>query len=250
MMIELKLYTGKVISVDDEDKKGRIQIKILPEMKDVNDSDCPFLEYFFGNSSEDELVQDFPPVNTLVWCLCDENFYDKYYLGRRNIKGTYDFDTVKDLLDSIDDITYSDTDYKSLKFYLYEDGSLFFHNKSEGYRGFLHKDSTYDLYDKDGNRFIYGKDKDIKIYNDNGYFLIPTNGNIEINGDQDYAVAYNDLKTAFDQLKSDFDNFVNITYNLHTHATAPPGPISVPSVTGSSSSADMSGAKIDSIKVP
>jgi hypothetical protein len=249
-MIELKLYTGKVISTDDEDIKGRIQIKILPEMKDINDDDCPFLEPFFGNSSEDEIIQDFPPTNTLVWCLCDENFYDKYYLWRRNIKGTYDFDTVKNLLDKFSDADSSDSDYQYLKFYLYEDQSLAFHNSNNGEHGFLHKNETYTLYDKDGNLFIYGKDKDIKIYNDNGYFLIPSNGNIELNGDQDFAVAYNDLKTAFDQLKSDFDNFVNITYNLHTHATAPPGPISVPSVVGSSSTADMSGAKIDSIKVP
>jgi len=75
-------------------------------------------------------------------------------------------------------------------------------------------------------------------------------GTTELLGTGDFAVRYNELKTAFDQLKSDFDNFVTITYNLHNHPTAPPGAVSPPSVTGSSSTADMSAAKIAEIKVP
>jgi hypothetical protein len=71
-----------------------------------------------------------------------------------------------------------------------------------------------------------------------------------INGGGDYAIAYSRLKTAFDQLKSDFNNLVT-QYNSHTHvapagggATAPPVPLGAPSA------ADMSSSKVDKIEVP
>lgn len=75
---------------------------------------------------------------------------------------------------------------------------------------------------------------------------------VEVNGNADFAVAYNDLKAAFDQLKSDFDNFVNLKYNLHVHPGVVAGPAStgVTPLVGASSTADMSGAKVDTVKLP
>lgn len=66
-------------------------------------------------------------------------------------------------------------------------------------------------------------------------------GIIEINGDADFAVRYNALQTAFDELKSAF--------NSHTH----PGVESGGSSTGAAtpqSSADITASKVDEIKVP
>ena len=78
---------------------------------------------------------------------------------------------------------------------------------------------------------------------------------LELNGNADYAVRYNELKTAFDQLKSDLDSLVT-TYNAHIHittatvaATAVPGVIAPTVSTGSPSTADMSGAKVDKVKI-
>lgn len=75
-------------------------------------------------------------------------------------------------------------------------------------------------------------------------------GDVEINGNSDWAVAYTDLKSAFDQLKSDFDG--------HMHAFAPgptPDLTSVPTASTSGvppkpSTADMSGAKVSSVRFP
>jgi hypothetical protein len=83
-----------------------------------------------------------------------------------------------------------------------------------------------------------------------GFVSMVDDGTVEINGNADFAVAYTDLKSAFDQLKSDFDTFVTTKYNLHNHPTAPAGPVSIPSVVGAASTADMSGAKLSTIKVP
>ena len=72
---------------------------------------------------------------------------------------------------------------------------------------------------------------------------------VEINGDADFAVRFNELETAFNQLQSDFDNFVTTVYNLHTHASAPVGPISPPSLTGSTSTADIAPSKVEDVKL-
>lgn len=99
----------------------------------------------------------------------------------------------------------------------------------------------------EGEVLVYSRDSNgnlkAKVYCDK-------DGNVVINDDTDNAVRFSKLKEAYDQLKSDFDNFVNITYNLHNHPTAPVGPVSVPSVTGSSSTGNIDPAKIDNVKVP
>ena len=98
-----------------------------------------------------------------------------------------------------------------------------------------------------GERFLYSLTTAgalaalIKLRNDS---------TMELNGDADFAVAFNDLKTAFDQFQSDFNNFVTVKFNLHNHPTAPPGVVSVPSVTGAASTADIDPAKVATVKLP
>jgi phage gp45-like len=90
-------------------------------------------------------------------------------------------------------------------------------------------------------------------------------GIIELNGNTDFAVRYLALETAFNQLKTDHDSLVTAFNTLvtemtaHTHiyapgpgtpiATAPTAPPPTPSAEGPSTG-DVSGAKIDNIKVP
>jgi hypothetical protein len=75
-------------------------------------------------------------------------------------------------------------------------------------------------------------------------------GIMELNGAADWVVAYTDLKIAFDQLKSDFNTFVTVKYNLHNHPTAPTGIVSVPSVIGTATTADMTAAKVATVMCP
>ena len=93
-----------------------------------------------------------------------------------------------------------------------------------------------------------------KLYSINGvsisaFINLLNTGILELNGNADFAVRFNAMKTAFDEMKTDLNNFITV-YNGHSHATAPAGPISGPSAAGSASAADMSDAKIDEIKVP
>lgn len=108
---------------------------------------------------------------------------------------------------------------------------------------------------RDGVTFVaVVEDNTIEITADSSSIVMATDGTITINGGSDFAVAYTDLKSAFDQLKSDFDTFVSSKYNTHTHSYLPgPGvatPTAVPIPVGTSSTADMSGAKVDKVKLP
>lgn len=72
-----------------------------------------------------------------------------------------------------------------------------------------------------------------------GKILINAAGEIVVNDGTDFAVKYNALKTAFDQLKSDFD--------AHTHGGVTSGSSSTSTTTPST--ADMTNAKAGKVKI-
>lgn len=96
---------------------------------------------------------------------------------------------------------------------------------------------------------------EVRFYSrdDNGaqqaFLWIKKTGIVEINGADDFAVAFDDLKSGFDTLKSDFNTHVTTIYNLHTHVetgatTATPLPV------GSTSAASIDASKVPTIKLP
>ena len=79
---------------------------------------------------------------------------------------------------------------------------------------------------------------------------LDNDGVVTINDGEDFAVQFSALKGAFDKLKGDLNTFIGI-FNGHTHvAPSGGGTTEGPSAPGVDSAADMSGAKIEGIKVP
>ena len=66
-------------------------------------------------------------------------------------------------------------------------------------------------------------------------------GTIEINGNSDFAVAFNDLKAGFDALKSDHNTFLT---HVHGASGTPPVPPAVPSI------ASVDASKVSGVKLP
>lgn len=105
-----------------------------------------------------------------------------------------------------------------------------------------------------GEKKIYALDSSNNIQ---ASIIFKNDGTLIMNEGTDWAVQFTEMKTAFDQLKSDFDAFVNV-FNTHTHILAiaaasgagGTGTAAPPASPGSTSTADMSGAKIESIQVP
>jgi len=75
---------------------------------------------------------------------------------------------------------------------------------------------------------------------------LKNDGTAEIGGNSKNMVRFQELETGFNTLKTDFNNLV-IAYNLHIHPSS--SGTTSPTVTqGTSSTADISGSKIDEIK--
>ena len=79
---------------------------------------------------------------------------------------------------------------------------------------------------------------------------ILSDSNIEINGNTDFAVRFNELKTAFDQLQADHDDLVS-KYNLHVHGGVLSGAANTAATltTDSPSTANIDPAKVPNVKV-
>lgn len=96
-----------------------------------------------------------------------------------------------------------------------------------------------------GEKEIYSTDSPITTKK--AKIKLDKNEQIILNDGTDYAVAYNDLKTAFDQLKSDFDAHVHAAGTLLDSTAAPcTGSTAAPVA----STADMSAAKVEKVRLP
>jgi phage gp45-like len=88
-----------------------------------------------------------------------------------------------------------------------------------------------------GEKKLYSRDSDGVI---KAFINLLADGNIELNGNDYASTRFEELETAFNQLKTDFDT--------HNHPTAPVGPVSTPST--APSSADISPAESDTVRIP
>lgn len=96
---------------------------------------------------------------------------------------------------------------------------------------------------------IYSRDENGDIQ---ALIYCKNDGTIEINGSADYAVAFDDLKSAFDEFKDDMNNFITTIYNVHVHPGVTAGPASTSATVsqGTATAADMSDSKVDTVKLP
>lgn len=83
------------------------------------------------------------------------------------------------------------------------------------------------------------------------HIWLKNDGTAEFGGDANNLTRYQDLETAFNELKGDFNGLVQ-AFNTHMHATAATGPPSIPTpgsgIPAMPSNADISPAKIEELK--
>ena len=103
--MELKLYTAKVIDIDDTDKKGKIQIRILPELKDVANNDLPWAIPFSSYNSSSIFSNDPLEVGSIIRVLVDKYWKRFYYIGNMSFYNIFNFDNVTSSLDQASEIS-------------------------------------------------------------------------------------------------------------------------------------------------
>jgi phage baseplate assembly protein V len=97
------------------------------------------------------------------------------------------------------------------------------------------------------------RDGEVELYSKHGHYLFFKNDGVaHLMGDADFAVAFNDLKAGFDQLKNDLNTFITTTFNAHVHPGVMAGPASTgPTPTpGIATAASIDAAKVDEVKLP
>ena len=160
-MEELSLYTAIAVSIDDEDKQGKVRIRILPEQEKLDEDLLPWAMPFILHLSENTLQNDLPEEGSTIRVLVDKTWKRFYYLGNRYFNGLYDFSKVTDALDSAS-VENVDKEYKNLHFMLYADGTLTFHNDSDGSHGIIQSTGSFAVLNADGSIYA-SSEKDIDI---------------------------------------------------------------------------------------
>jgi phage baseplate assembly protein V len=80
--------------------------------------------------------------------------------------------------------------------------------------------------------------------------LLKANGETVFNDGTDYAVAFNDLKTAFDTLVSNFNSHIHAITVAGAVPAAPPTPVTGTSAVPTASTASIDGAKVAKVRLP
>ena len=99
-----------------------------------------------------------------------------------------------------------------------------------------------------GEKKLYSRDSNGDAQ---AIIYLKSDGTIEINGNADFAVAFNDLKTGFDQLKTDLNTFISV-FNAHVHSgvTTGGGLSAISTTLGSTSTASIDNSKVSEVKLP
>ena len=179
-MKELKVSQATVVSKDDPDQKGRIQVRVYPELSRVDKRLLPWVRPFLGEGMATDHFSFSPPnVDSTVWVVfLDDYWKNGYWISGQFIDGFFDYTSVKNEVDSIAEM--GDTTYPTIRFYRMPNGSIYFSNDS-GEDGIFHGSGSYLLFDVNGGSFVYTQGQKTRMYNDNGSMELSANGQINLN---------------------------------------------------------------------
>jgi hypothetical protein len=212
-MIDVQLYTGEVVDTNDPDQKGRVKVRLLPEMKDAQESHLPWVYPFLIQSmTEDAFSHIYPDQGSLVWCFfTSDSFHTGYFISSVFLEDIFDYSVVEDAISNISEV--QSPQYPQAKFTKYSDGTVVFTNTDTGDMGVYHSSGTYTVIDRDGGVFVKSN-KNIKLYNGDASIEMKEDGTIEqtndsglgntftitsdgfeFNGNAKTLVRFQDLKT-------------------------------------------------------
>jgi hypothetical protein len=160
---EIVLYKATVIDDNDPKKLSRVQIRVLPEMKDVQAKYLPWAVPHGGEGmASDNMTHNPPEKNSHIWVyFLDKYFKSPYYIGARFIQGLCNYSGVTTSLGSITEI--GSMVYPNPRFILHKDGTIEFHNSVTGAHGVYHKSGSYMIFDPSGNIYISKGTNKIKM---------------------------------------------------------------------------------------
>lgn len=178
-MFDLSLRTAKVISIDDKDKQGKVQVSIESISEGWKKDLLPWAIPLISNVSNNTMEMHLPSVGSQIWILMDTYCKRFYYISNRYFYNLFDFSKVSGLLNKCNKI---DKEYKNIDFKYFADKTLVFHNNSDSSSGIITSQGTLIYLDKDGSLVKEITKDEITTVNGDKNETIKGKENVEING--------------------------------------------------------------------
>ena len=212
--------SAKVVNNNDENKLGKIQVRIYPELIDVDKEFLPWVDFYsnsLNGTSLDCGEHTFPEIDSWVRVFVEDYpiFHRVKIISNDYVEGLYIYsksDGLKEIKDGETNLLENQT-YPQPIFKFYKDGTIQFHNTNTGESGTLYGDGSYQIKDKNGNFFSHSK-KEHKFYNNNGYIKLTEEGKIELNNNKDFAVKFEPLDSGLQIYKNQIDTYLTALYSL------------------------------------
>ena len=158
-----------VTSVEDPEELGRVQLRVLPELSEHEESDLPwcFPESSGIHGKSFGLPQVGQAVSCIVWTkLWCEITYLPMVIRKPKEHPFQDWmDNQRSLIDDMA----NDPEEKNLVVEQYSDDFSQYHDVGNSEHGFVHPSGTYVTIDKDGTAFMKGV-KELHVHDGDGNF--------------------------------------------------------------------------------
>ena len=158
-----------VTSVEDPEELGRVQLRVLPELSEHDESDLPwcFPESSGIHGKSFGLPQVGQAVSCIVWTkLWCEITYLPMVIRKPKEHPFQDWmDNQRSLIDDMA----NDPEEKDLVVEQYSDGFSQYHDVGNSEHGFVHPSGTYVSIDKDGTAWMKGV-KELHLHDGDGNF--------------------------------------------------------------------------------
>lgn len=158
-----------VTSVEDPEELGRIQLRVLPELSEHEESDLPwcFPESTGIHGKDFGMPQVGQAVSCIVWTKlwCEITYLPMVI--RKPKEHPYQ-DWMDNQRSLIDDMA-NDPEEKDLVVKQYSDDFSEYHDVGNSEHGFVHPSGTYVTIDKDGTAFMKGV-KELHVHDGDGNF--------------------------------------------------------------------------------
>ena len=202
-----KQRTAKVVDDNDPAVQGRIQVRIFPELIDVNEEHLPWARPMSSGTlgTGDDTGKHSPPEIDSFIEVCIQDAYWKeiyYYPHGSFIPGKYIYPLASENISDIEEI--ESFDYPQPRLSHTKDGTTFFHNTETGDLGFKHSSGTYAVINSEGQLTIDTQGVKFQINADGE--LVTTvdkliiNGELQVGDGSDNIVKFNDLKNILELL--------------------------------------------------
>lgn len=173
---------AQVINNNDPLKKGRVQVKILPEGQGWRDDLLPWALPYFGSGNTLESELKVPDIKSLIIVMLKDetetgiDWSNPVYLADEFIEGFFNYDLVIAKLNTITEKV--DFVYPNLEFKLFKDGTITFHDRATGQTGTYHNTGTYIFIDSLGN-VITNCSNGFKVYNETASLELTLTGDLK-----------------------------------------------------------------------